>query len=123
MSFILMIAGLFLLNFILVRNCSIFVSIKIYPSICNYSLFKDLGGKFTFTRDVPQLLRNSPRTFERKSLPESELIELRRSRRSKNKENLENVHELQQLKPKNNQKFEKNLQRSENEAVEVVVRR
>ncbi|CRL07557.1 CLUMA_CG020522, isoform A [Clunio marinus] len=52
-SFIMIIGGLFELNFVLIRNCSIFASVKIYPAICNYSLFRKLGGKFEFTREVP----------------------------------------------------------------------
>jgi hypothetical protein len=61
MAFIAIIAGLFTVNLILIRNCSIFVSVKFYPAICNYSLFKKLNGKFEFTRDVPLALpfRNS----------------------------------------------------------------
>lgn len=58
MSFILILGGMSDgifgdVNLILIRNCSIFVSIKLYPAICNYSLFKRMGGKFEFTREVP----------------------------------------------------------------------
>lgn len=65
MSFILIIGGLFHINLILIRNCSIFASVKLYPAICNYSLFKKLNGKFKFTRDVPPVL-GSPIDFQNK---------------------------------------------------------
>jgi hypothetical protein len=107
MSLILIIGGLFLENFILVRNCTIFVSVKIYPAVCNYSYFKVNGGTFTFTREVPQFLRSSPRTFDRKSFDE------KRRRRSKNKrDNLEDVHELKEL-----------TKMTRKEQLEVVVKR
>lgn len=51
------------MNFVLVRNCSIFVSVKIYPALCNYSLFREMGGRFRFTREVPSAL-GPPIDFE-----------------------------------------------------------
>lgn len=53
-------------NLILIRNCSIFMSIKVYPAICNYSLFKRMGGKFEFTREVPSPV-GPPVDFERRA--------------------------------------------------------
>ncbi|CAG9810538.1 unnamed protein product [Chironomus riparius] len=113
MSLISIFAALFNMNFVMVRNCSIFASIKFYPAICNYSYFRDVGGKFTFSRDIPQFLRNSPKTFERRS----QYAERRRISKMKEKRETENVHELQVLKPK--EKFEGKKQ----EILEVVVTR
>lgn len=113
MSVLSIFAALFNMNFVMVRNCSIFASIKFYPAVCNYSFFRDVGGKFSFSRDIPQLLRNSPKTFERRS----ERIESKRISRKKEKQETENVHELQELKPKEN--FEGKKQ----EILEVVVTR
>ncbi|XP_070501479.1 uncharacterized protein [Chironomus tepperi] len=81
MSLISIFAALFNMNFVMVRNCSIFASVKFYPAICNYSYFRDVGGKFTFSRDIPQLLRSSPKTFERRN-------ESRRVSKRKGKERL-----------------------------------
>jgi hypothetical protein len=53
MAFILVIGGLFEVNLILIRNCSIFASVKIYPAVCNFSLFRRMNGRFEFSRDVP----------------------------------------------------------------------
>jgi hypothetical protein len=122
MSFILIIAGLFLMNFVLVRNCTIFVSIKAYPAVCNYSLFKKMGGVFSFTREVPQLLKNSPRTFERKSIEvedggDGEGVRRSSSSRKSRKEQLAEVHELQSLR-----KFENGVRRN-GDVHEVVVER
>jgi len=113
MALISIFAALFNMNFVMVRNCSIFASIKFYPAVCNYSYFRDVGGKFTFSRDIPQFLRNSPKTFERRSLN----TESKRISKMKEKRETENVHELQVLKPKEN--FEGKRQ----EILEVVVTR
>lgn len=61
----MIIGALLMLNFIMLRNCSIFCSIKFYPAICNYSLFKKMGGKFQFSRDVPSVI-GPPVDFESK---------------------------------------------------------
>lgn len=74
-----------MVNFILIRNCSIFSSVKLYPAICNYSLFKKLGGKFAFTRETPTVDPNevesrrqsaNARRKDKKAAEEFELEEL-----------------------------------------------
>lgn len=94
MSFILVIGGLFTVNMILIRNCSIFVSVKVYPLICNYSLFKKMNGKMEFTREVPTAL-GGPVNFEnnrRKSL----------EKKNKRLRDKKNEHELEVLNKKSN---------------------
>jgi hypothetical protein len=81
MFFICVIAGLITINLILIRNCSIFVSFKIYPAICNYSLFRKLDGKFKFTREVPSATNpknvdNRNRYFKTKQNQNEENLEL-----------------------------------------------
>lgn len=82
------------MNFVVVRNCSIFTSMKIYPAICNYSLFLKMGGKFEFTRDVPSPLGSEPIDLEkrRKSLE---------SKRRRRKDEVEDAVELERLHGKN----------------------
>lgn len=51
-ALMLVIGGSLLENWILVRNAAIFLAVKIYPALCNYSLFRKLGGEFRFHREV-----------------------------------------------------------------------
>lgn len=84
MSVIMIIGGMFTVNLILIRNCSIFASVKLYPAICSYSLFKKMNGKFKFSRDVPSIISRPKDTatkrksFEklRSSHEEAETFEL-----------------------------------------------
>lgn len=73
----LIIGGLFLLNFILIRNCLIFLAVKLYPSLCNYSLFRKMGGKFQFERDSKKTRREQ--NYD-KNFTEFEIIELNASK-------------------------------------------
>lgn len=72
-SIMLVIGGLFLVNLILIRNCLIFLAVKSYPSLCNYSLFRKMGGKFQFERDLKR--RKNDKKYE-----EDEIIELRQTK-------------------------------------------
>lgn len=103
MAFISIIAGLFTFNFILVRNCSIFVSVKLYPAICNYSLFRKLDGKFEFTREVPQRdtteFQNKRKSFEskksRNKIEENHFeLETLNKKRSNKQRTMTNVDEI-----------------------------
>lgn len=71
MSIIMVIGGMFTVNLILIRNCSIFASVKLYPAICCYSLFKKMNGKFQFSREVPSIIsREKSFTSKQKSFEE-----------------------------------------------------
>lgn len=94
MAMTMIIGGLFTQNFILIRNCSIFASIKIYPAICNYSLFKKLKGKFKFTRDVPSAIGPSIDFESRRRSTETK-------RRLKEKANGFELEELHSIKVQN----------------------
>ena len=87
MSFLMIIGGMFYVNLILIRNCSIFCSVKIYPAICNYSLFKKMKGKFKFTREVPTAISYENRkslTFPRRREKKENEFELETMNKEEN---------------------------------------
>lgn len=94
MSFILIIGGLFNVNFILIRNCSIFASVKIYPAICNYSLFKKMNGKFKFTREVPPVLGTKIDFEKRRKSSDS----MKKRKKDGNDFELETLHKAEEMK-------------------------
>lgn len=110
MAFIAIIAGMIHVNLILIRNCSIFVSVKIYPAICNYSLFKKLNGNFEFTRDVPS------------ALPFREPIDFERRRRSQYEKKISRRNESLQLEMESLNKEKDNENLSSENILEVVVK-
>lgn len=54
-----------------------------------------MGGSFSFTREVPQLLRDSPRTFDREE--REKRLSRRLSKRKSKKEESETNFELEEL--------------------------
>lgn len=78
-AFLLIISGAFLINLILIRNSAIFLVVKIYPALCNYSLFRKMGGEFRFNREVKTSKIRRKETSngsDKKSKFDDEIIEM-----------------------------------------------